>query len=252
MDVTKKFSGREKLFARFRPGYPPEYIDYLISECNLQKGSKIADIGSGTGKLTLELLERSLNVIAVEPNDDMRLVAEGFYKIYPNATSVNATAERTGITSNSIDLVTVGQAFHWFNPDNFKLECQRILKPGGLVALVWNSRVTGSDFENECAKINSLYCPDFKGFPGGKTIAAEGAFSHFYRDGIYSFKEFPNNLNYDLDGFIGRSLSASYAPKENDKNYKSYLNALKDLFERYKKDGIISFPNITRSYLGSV
>lgn len=252
MDVTKKFSGRENLFAKFRPGYPPEYIDYLLAECDLRTGSKVADIGSGTGKLTLELLERNLNVTAVEPNDDMRLVAESLFKVYPNAVSVNATAEHTTIPDNCMDVVTVGQAFHWFNPDKFKVECKRILKQNGKVALVWNSRVTGTDFEKECARINYLYCPDFKGFPGGKTGSTDEVFSFFFKDGVYEFKEFPNNLNYDLEGFIGRSLSASYALKENNKNYKPYISALKDLFAKYKRNNIISFPNITRSYLGIV
>ena len=73
-------------------------------------------------------LESGLHVIGVEPNDAMRKIAEQSLKLYSRFQSIKATAEHTTLKENSVDLVTVAQAFHWFDKEAFKIECQRILK----------------------------------------------------------------------------------------------------------------------------
>lgn len=83
----------------------------------------VADIGSGTGILSRQLLVRGLHVIGVEPNNDMRNVAEQSLNIHSRFISINATAENTTLKENSVDLVTVAQAFHWFDKKAFKIEC---------------------------------------------------------------------------------------------------------------------------------
>ena len=116
------------MYAKYRPSYPNEYIDYLLP-ANQVKGNRIvADIGSGTGIFSRQLLESGLHVIGVEPNDDMRKMAEQSLKLYSRFQSIKATAENTTLKENSVDLVTVAQAFHWFDKEAFKIECQRILK----------------------------------------------------------------------------------------------------------------------------
>ena len=88
----------------------------------------MADIGSECGIFSHQLLESGLHVIGVEPNDDMRKMAEQSLKLYSRFQSIKATAENTTLKENSVDLVTVAQAFHWFDKEAFKIECQRILK----------------------------------------------------------------------------------------------------------------------------
>lgn len=251
MKSTDKFTDKAELYAKYRPSYPPEYIDYLISEAGLNEDCMIADIGSGTGILSGQLLEKGFTVIGVEPNDDMRLVAEQTLKPNSRFISVKATAESTTINNNSIDLVTVAQAFHWFDMEKFGLECQRILKQDAKVALVWNSRDGSSDLNKESAGICQKYCPHFKGFSGGMEETPI-AFPLFFKDGKYELKYFRNDLPFDLSGFLGRYLSASYAPKKTDKEYNPFITALTNLFEKYSTNGKIVIPNITRSYLGLV
>ena len=77
-------------------------------------------------------------------------------------------------------------------------------------------------------------------------------FNSFFKDGKYEFKEYQNDLLLDYDGFLGRNLSASYAPKKNDKEYKHFVLLLSELFDKYSKNGKIILPNLTRSYLGNV
>ncbi|WP_077617528.1 class I SAM-dependent methyltransferase [Bacillus sinesaloumensis] len=251
MKSADKFTDKAEIYAKYRPSYPLEYIEYLISESGLNEDSLIADIGSGTGILSRHLLERGFAVIGVEPNDDMRTVAEQTVKPGTRFISLNATAENTTLKDNSIDLVTVAQAFHWFNMEQFRLECQRILKQEAKVALVWNSREASSDINKESAEVCRKYCPNFKGFSGGMEETPI-PFHQFFKDGKYETTYFGNDIHLHLDGFLGRYLSASYSPKENDKEYNSFITALTNLFDKYSNNGTIIIPNTTRSFLGQV
>lgn len=251
METTKKFTGKADIYSKYRPHYPQEYINYLVSYNGLTSDKIVADIGSGTGVLTQQLLINNLNVIAVEPNDDMRNIAEKQLNSYSNFVSINGTAESTGLKSYSIDLITVAQAFHWFDKLQFKKECIRILKPNSNVALVWNSRDFSSKLVIENAEICKDLCPSFKGFSGGIEKNSD-VYKQFFRDGKYEYHTFRNDLEYNLESFIGRNLSASYAPKNTDSNYDEFVDAITKLFVKYSKNNKIILPNITRSYLGKV
>ena len=251
MKTTENFTDKANIYAKYRPSYPNEYIEYLLSANELNENQIVADIGSGTGIFSRQLLENDLHVIGVEPNDDMRKMAEQSLKRYPRFQSIKATAEHTTLKENSVDLVTVAQAFHWFNKEAFKIECQRILKQKAHVALVWNSRDGTSPIIKENADICQKTCPNFKGFSGGIEETPE-MFNSFFKDGKYEFKEYQNDLLFDYEGVLVRNLSASYAPKKNDKEYKNFIFLLSELFEKYSKNGKILIPNLTRSYLGNV
>ncbi|HFK1456349.1 TPA: class I SAM-dependent methyltransferase [Bacillus cereus] len=251
MKTTENFTDKADIYAKYRPSYPNEYIEYLLSANELNENQIVADIGSGTGIFSRQLLESGLHVIGVEPNDDMRKMAEQSLKQYPRFQSIKATAENTTLKENSVDLVTVAQAFHWFDKEAFKIECQRILKQKANVALVWNSRDVTSPIIKENAEIFQKTCPTFKGFSGGIDETPE-VFNSFFKDGEYEFKEYQNDLLFNYESFLGRNLSASYAPKENDEEYKNFVSLLSELFEKYSKNGKIILPNLTRSYMGNV
>lgn len=251
MKSIDKFSGKADVYSKSRPSYPKEFIDYLISANSLNESSKVADIGSGTVILTRQLLERGLSVIGVEPNDDMRKAAEEALNQYEHFSSIKATAEETTIPNKSVDLVIAAQAFHWFDHEKFKLECKRILKQNAKVALVWNSRDFTSPLIIENSEICNKFCPNFYGFSGG-IGDDQDVFKKFFPDGEYEFKRIANDLTLDLQGFLGRNLSASYAPKPTDKEYQGFVEAVTDLFEKFSTNGKIVMPNFTRSYLGNV
>ncbi len=248
---TEKFSGKANIYEKYRPEYPKAFIEYLYNNAGFDQSSSIADVGAGTGILTRQLLEKGSRVFGVEPNDDMRKMAETKLAGFINFSLVNGTAENTQLAGQSIDFVTVAQAFHWFDALAFKKECARILKPEGVVVLVWNSRVAGSELVMENAEICKKYCPDFTGFSGGMEEKPSDL-SIFFKDGLYETKHFDNKISYDLEGFIGRNLSASYAPNEKETNYVKFVNAITSLFDRYSVGGKVAVPNITRCYSGKV
>jgi len=120
-------------YERGRPSYPPDAIDWL-----LPAGAKdVLDLGAGTGKLTTRLVERGLDVVAVDPIAEM---LEMLRKSLPDTPALLGTAEEIPLADNSVDAVLVAQAWHWFNPARAIPEVARVLRPGGRLGLVWNTR----------------------------------------------------------------------------------------------------------------
>ncbi|MFV0412021.1 MAG: class I SAM-dependent methyltransferase [Oscillospiraceae bacterium] len=247
----EKFTGLAAVYSKFRPGYPADLLQYLHAEAGFAPGKTVADIGAGTGIFSKFLAEGNSPVICVEPNPGMLALAKQELALYPLCRFVQASAEHTTLPESSVNFVTVAQAFHWFNREAFRLECQRILKPGGRVVLVWNSREQRAAITVENAAVNRQYCPNFKGFSGG--IQEDPAFyANFFKNGRCECKAIENNLLFTLENFIGRNLSSSYAPKQGSPQYKNYIKALEGLFNRYSKGGMLAVPNAAKSYMGAV
>jgi SAM-dependent methyltransferase len=152
MDNTTVFSTRGESYDRTRPGYPEALIDYLYTDQLFSEASAIADIGSGTGKFAQQLLVRGSRVFCVEPNDEMRQIAERKLSYYQGFISVNGTASFTGI-KEKVGAVTAAQAFHWFDRNAFREECRRLLRPGGKVFLIWNFRFPDDEITNTCWEV---------------------------------------------------------------------------------------------------
>ena len=129
INPTKRFSNRVEYYIKCRPKYPQAIIEVLKKECSLENSSVIADIGSGTGFLSELFLRNKNSVFAVEPNKEMREAAEKLIPKGSNFVSVNGSAEATTLDSHSIDFITAGQAFHWFDVEKSRSEFARILKP---------------------------------------------------------------------------------------------------------------------------
>ena len=244
MDNTQKFTGKAAAYANARPGYAAGLFDLLAAE--LPQNAAVADIGSGTGILTKELLRRGYSVWAVEPNAEMRACAEADLSGFAGFRSIAAPAEHTTLPGRRMDAVTAAQAFHWFDPEAFRVECQRILKPGGRIYLIWNNRDSDSPLVQENFSICQKYCPGFKGFSGGNTEIEAEIFGLF--GGSCKKMVFENNLYFDRPRFLDRLRSASYSPAPEDPVYGRYMQALEALFEQYARDGILEMPNQTVVY----
>ncbi|HWJ80153.1 MAG TPA: class I SAM-dependent methyltransferase [Niallia sp.] len=250
MSSEVKFNGKSLLYDRYRPSYPISFFNELIQKVVKNKNPIIADIGAGTGIFTEILTENFQNVIAIEPNDEMRAVLKR-RMVNKNCLCLKGKAEKTGLSDRSVDLITVAQAFHWFDPLDFKEECERILKTNGRVMLIWNSRDHGSKLNKETATISKKYCPDFKGFSGGINIEKLNL-QTFFTSG-YEHYSFSNPLKMTKEQFIGRNLSASYAPKEEDKMYAPFVDELSYLYDSYcSKENTIIVPNDVHVYVGKL
>ncbi len=122
VDAKQRFSNRVADYIRYRPGYPSAIHEVLRAECGLRPGHVIADIGSGTGFLSELFLKKGNRVFGVEPNEAMRQAGEEYLASFDGFTSVNGSAEATTLDDASVDFVTAGQAFHWFDQNAARRE----------------------------------------------------------------------------------------------------------------------------------
>lgn len=118
-----------------RPEWPAELIDRVIERLGLGPRATALDLGAGTGKLTRALVPRFAHVYAVEPDDAMRAVLE---EVVPGAEARSGHAEEIPLGPEAVDAVFSGEAFHWFATPGTVAELERVLAPGGGVALFWN------------------------------------------------------------------------------------------------------------------
>jgi ubiquinone/menaquinone biosynthesis C-methylase UbiE len=217
----ENFTGKAEAYAKGRPGYPKTVIDTIVGLA--PKGAVFADIGAGTGKLTVKLAEREYSVFAVEPNADMRKQLAITLAPFSNVKIIDGTAEATSLHDHSVDILTVAHALHWFNLDAFRLECRRILKPGGLIMAIYNLT------------------------PGGKMIH----FSKKTTDAFFTNPttwEFPNHMEYTRENWLAYIASQEEYPQPTDSGYEAHIVAINAAFDRESVDGLLSCDRITKIF----
>ncbi len=248
-DPTKRFADRVEDYIKYRPGYPAEIISYLKVKCDLSPGRSVADIGSGTGILSQLFLANGNTVYGVEPNKQMRQAGERYLMQYIKFKSINGTAESTGLEDNSVDMVTAGQSFHWFNIDECKREFTRILKPGGVTVLIWNSRKTHTNrFSADYEQLLLDFGIDYKKVDH-KNINKD-TLKKFFK--VYSFKVFPNFQELDLSGLKGRLLSSSYIPGRDHPAFNDMMRKAEEIFANSEANGKIRIEYDTEMYYGEI
>ena len=247
---AERFTGKSGIYQKYRPDYAPEALRYLHENLGIGPGAVVADIGSGTGIFTRQLLLLGAEVFAVEPNPDMRAEAEHQLAAFPVFHSIAGRDSDTTLPDQSVDLVSAAQAFHWFEPDAFRQECQRILKPHGKVLLVWNQRDRTDPVNQTSKAIFAEYCPDFKGFSGGISLV-DARIAKLFSQG-YELLQFQYPIFYTREGYIGRCLSASYAILPDNPRFEDFVAALGQVFDRFEQDGKLLLPNTTVFNLGSL
>jgi ubiquinone/menaquinone biosynthesis C-methylase UbiE len=249
MDNTERFSNRADTYEKFRPSYTDEAVDYIFGNFGFSKDSVIADVGSGTGIFTEKVLPKCKFVYAVEPNLEMRTVADKRLSSYKSYRSVIGTSEKTTLDDTSQDAITVAQAFHWFNIEKTKREFARILKKDAFVFLIWNNRIADTPFLREYENILLTKVPEYK-VVNHNNITEDIIKNFLIRD--YSKAVFPNNQIFNLEGVLGRLKSSSYTPDENTKEYGILKELLVKAFNRYSENGVISFNYNTEIYAGKI
>jgi SAM-dependent methyltransferase len=248
IEPTKRFTNRVQNYLRYRPSYPPEIIPLLESECGLNSTSIIADIGSGTGFLSELFLKNGNTVLGVEPNAEMRAAGEQILAKYSKFRSIDASAENTGLADDSVDFITAAQSFHWFDRGAARVEFQRILKPDGWIAIIWNGFQSGkSAVTDGYQDVLTRYGTDYK------AVGCEIADTHvetFFEPGAFKTARFKFQQLLDFEGLKGRVLSASYAPEPGHPNFAPLVAELERVFEANQNDGKVTFDYDTEMYYG--
>jgi SAM-dependent methyltransferase len=243
-----RFSGLADSYARYRPTYPAAAIDLIVARCGLGPRSLLVDVGCGTGISARLFAERGVPVVGLEPNADMRrrAAAESLPPGAPPPDYREGRAEATGLPDGAADVVLAAQAFHWFDAGAALREFHRVLKPAGWVALMWNERDNSDPF-------TAAYGNVIRTAPGAAAVevprgrAGEPLLTHpLFQDAERLL--FANEQELDEDGLLGRSFSASYAPRE-PAVAAAFAAALRQVFGRSQRGGRVALRYETSLYL---
>ena len=246
--VRAIFSAKVADYVASRPDYPDALFDALRDHAGLRSGALVADVGAGTGLLTQGLLQRGARVVAVEPNAAMRAAADHWLGANAAYRSVDGSAEAMPLDAGSVDLITAAQAFHWFEVDAARVECQRVLSPAGQVALIWNDRRRGDALH---AALDEL----FARFGGDRRAAMV---AHEDRANVPGFfgtaraleLSWPHQHPLDAVGLASLVFSRSYMPARDSAAGRDAERAVAAVFDRFAAGGTVGVRYTTVAIIG--
>ena len=239
--ATRGFGLAADVYERGRPDYPASAVRRIAQRLDLRPGRTVLDLAAGTGKLTRLLVPTGANVLACEPIREMRSELE---RRVPEAIAMAGTAESIPLVDQYVDAVTVAQAFHWFQANEALREIRRVLRPGGGLALIWNTR----DDRNQLNRaITEILEPLSRDTPRRRQRDARAILDD---SGLFTKCEaalFKHRQKLDEEGLVERVLSISFvasAPREVRADVEERVRAL-----ARERDGRVRLPYVTEVYL---
>lgn len=249
MNVVHRYLGKGTCYVRHRWDFADEAVGALVAACRLSPEARVADIGSGTGMLTRHLVDRFREVFAVEPNAELRGLAEDALGAYSSFRSVDGLSDATTLPSGTVRLVTVGRALHWFPPDSTRAEFRRILEPEGLVAV----------FGIPCRDQRLLdaidtVCTADNGWEAAfeKRRAPDPPLHPYFGHGEVRTLSVDGSVLEGWDAFLGRISSMSAAPAADHPRRARFERALRVVFDRHATHGLLEVPNATTVTFGQL
>ena len=235
--AAEGFDRAAAAYERGRPDYPAAAVAWLAEQLDLRPGVTVVDLAAGTGKLTRLLVPTGAAVVAVEPVASMRALIEG-------GEALDGRADAMPFAEEWADAVTVGQAFHWFATEQALTEIHRVLKPGGGLGLIWNSR----DLDNPVqAAIEELVAP-----LAGDVQKPEGEswrtpFETTQLFGPLEERSFEHGQELDEQGLVDRVLSTSFVAVAPDDRRAAIEARVRELAR--ERDGRVVLPHVTYAYV---
>jgi ubiquinone/menaquinone biosynthesis C-methylase UbiE len=237
---SRSFEQVAALYERVRPEYPPDAIAWIVGELDLRPGRTVLDLAAGTGKLTRQLVASGADVVAVEPGEAM--LAE-LRRAVPTVTALHGGAEEIPVADDSVDALTVGQAFHWFRFEEATEEMHRVLRPGGRVALLWNNRDQEDALQREVTELMAPFVPPGRAaaYDSSKFLAQSPLFDPL-DERTFQFAQ-----RLDTESLVGRIMSISFVAAAEPAKRLDLEGRLRELAE--SRGGRVDFPYVTSVYV---
>jgi SAM-dependent methyltransferase len=232
LDRARSFDRAADEYERTRPDYPPAVLDALP----LGEDAEVLDVGAGTGKLTRMLAQRYRRVIAVEPLEGMRAILE---RVVPSAESRPGSAEAIPLPDASVDGVFAGQAFHWFANDQAIAEIGRVLRPGGVLALIWNGpdddrpSPLPEQYRAYIKELHDAGMSIFDDAPPWQDVIARGPFGEVHESGV------PHDHVLDRAGLLENARTVSWIASLPEAERETIVRRLGELLP----EGTFAIPN---------
>ena len=247
MNTKTVYSTKAEKYAKYRWDYAPEAIEAIIEITRMTNRSILADLGAGTGILTRHFVNRARKVYAIEPNAELRQILARDIADFPSVSVVDVSAEDTRLSDQSVDVITVAQAIHWFDPEPAREEMMRILKPGGWLALLRNYGTNQEHNDTIGSLMKEEYGADFTSSnerPQEKPI-------HFYfGNNDFHKLTFSFQFKQNWEEFIGALTTASYMPDEEHPLFRKLKAKAKEVFSKFSKEGYWTVEGETELIIG--
>ena len=226
--------------------YYPKAIASILRELELP-GNKAVDAGCGTGIFSQLLLDCGFTVYGVEPNAEMLCAAKEQLHC-SQFVPIQSTAEEIPLPDHSVEFICAAQSFHWFDRDAFRLCCNRLLRPGGKIALIWNTKDPAHPLMQGYQTICRSLCERFHGFHNGLDLTGPAVTGFF--QAAPQIHRLQNPQTRSREQFFHWCLSSSYSPRPGEPVYNDFLRCVGDLFDQYQCAGQIILPSQTLLYIG--
>ncbi|HEX6723649.1 MAG TPA: class I SAM-dependent methyltransferase [Gaiella sp.] len=224
-------------YERARPGYPDDAVRWLAGDVPCD----VVDLGAGTGKLTRSLVALGHRVTAVEPLEKM---LDRLRIAVPGATALLGSAESLPLPDGGADVVTCAQAFHWFDQEVALREIARVLRPGGRIALVWNTR---DDSQGWVAELTETVIGRSE-FRDDGVVAVTGSIDE---SGLYEPVERGSFAHVQLlgrDDLVELVRSRSQCAVLSEDERAPVLERVGAMFDAHSQDGVLAMPYVTECF----
>jgi len=248
-DPATRFTNRADNYARYRWDFSPQAIEAIFRITGLSPAATAADVGSGTGMLSQHFVERVSRLFALEPNKEMRKLGLDLLESYPSYTSIDGYAEATTLPENSVDLIVVGRAIHWFDAKKARAEFLRILKPKGWLAIL---QTPCKDQELDEAIKQIRKNENGWDVDGDKAKLIKTPLSFYFGGDDFITLIFPEIISETWQEFFGRQCSVSSAPVETHPLYPNFKKAAQEIFQKFSVNGCLSVEIATELHVGQV
>lgn len=224
-------------YDKYRPAYPEQSVQWLRGAAS--EPLDVLDLGAGTGKLSGQLLAHGDRVTAVDPSADMLRVAE---KRLPALTTIIGAGEQIPFADSSVDLVTVAQAWHWMDAEVVTREVLRVLRPGGRLALIWNTR------DESVPWVAALSEAMHQGLHGAEFVPALGEGMTVEARHVTRW-----NQHTDREGILNLATTRSYYLVASEAEQRAMLARVESVLDSNPQTQVdsIMLPYVTESWLAS-